>query len=773
MERMGSVRSRVTVIIAVCTALAICHGADSAFQMKGPSILLWPEGAPGSEGKTAPERWIKGSPPDAFHRLTDIHKPSISVYLPPKETATGAAFVVMPGGGHRYLVMDLEGEFVAEKLNRMGVAAFVLKSRLARAEGSTYKVEVESLADVRRAVRLVRYRSAEWGVDPRRVGVMGFSAGGHLVALAENRFDAGNPTAVDPVERRSSRPDFAVLAYPGMVSAATVTAKDIPPTFIFVNNDDPLSAASAEYYLALKKVSASVELHVFRRGGHGVGMTGRTAEFASMPEARWPDLLRDWMGDLGYLRTATVHAETSESRIRQELRTIANGPLIMDWQRRVGATTRPTQSSRFLVNDYGAKGDGETLDTKPIQSAIDTCAASGGGIVEFAAGRYVTGSLFIKSNVEFHIAENVELLGAENAEAFPFIHTRAAGVEMEWRAALLNVRGQHNVSITGRGRINGRGAKWWKMFWDAVPGYEKDGVRWAADYDISRPHLVQIYESSDVTFQGLTLQDSPFWTVHVVYSRNVTIDGLIIRNNVSGKGPSTDGINVDSSALVVVQNCDVDCTDDNYSFKAGMNADGLRVNLPAQYCMFRHNIARRGMGVITFGSDMSGSIRHVEVDGMHGIDTQAGIRFKSARIRGGIVENVLIHNVMLENVGTAIVADLNWFPQFSYPQLPPGRTEIPAVWRVLTTPVPAGRALPHFREITITDVRATGSKTGIRVAGIPDAPMERVALKRIHIEARKAGTIEAARDWQIDDVTIRGQDANPVIVRDSSNVPIT
>ncbi|MGC4048488.1 MAG: alpha/beta hydrolase [Paludibaculum sp.] len=281
---------------------AICFASDAPYAMRGPSIVLWPNGAPGSEGKTSPERWIEGGTPDRFHRVTDIHQPSITVYLPPAGKATGAAFVVCPGGGHRYLVVDLEGEFVANKLNEMGVAAFVLKSRLANAQGSTYKAEVESLADVQRAIRLVRSRAGEWSLDPGRIGVMGFSAGGHLAALAENRFDAGKPQSEDPVERVSSRPDFAVLAYPGGISAATASSKEIPPTFLFVNNDDRLSAAAAEYYLTLQKAKVDAELHVFRRGGHGVGMTGRTPEFESMPESHWPELLHEWMKDLGYLK---------------------------------------------------------------------------------------------------------------------------------------------------------------------------------------------------------------------------------------------------------------------------------------------------------------------------------------------------------------------------------------------------------------------------------------------------------------------------------------
>ncbi|MGJ5820320.1 alpha/beta hydrolase, partial [Paludibaculum fermentans] len=289
----------------ICCGLvvaALCFASDAPYAMKGPSVPLWPAGAPGSEGKTAPERWIEGGTPDRFHRVTDIHQPGITLYLPPAEKATGAAFIVCPGGGHRYLVVDLEGEFVANKLNEMGLAAFVLKSRLANAEGSTYKADVESLADVQRAIRLVRSRAGDWRVDPGRVGVMGFSAGGHLAALAENRFDPGQPQSPDPVQRLSSRPDFAVLAYPGGISAATASSADIPPTFLFVNNDDRLSAASGEYYLALQKAKVDAELHVFRRGGHGVGMTGRTPEFEKMPESQWPGLLREWMNDLGYLK---------------------------------------------------------------------------------------------------------------------------------------------------------------------------------------------------------------------------------------------------------------------------------------------------------------------------------------------------------------------------------------------------------------------------------------------------------------------------------------
>jgi acetyl esterase/lipase len=282
-------------------AVSMARAADSnAIDLHAPEIKLWPKGAPGSENVTAQEEWNPST--DGFHRVKNIHQPSLTVFLPPKEKATGVGFVVCPGGGHNYLVMDLEGANVAKVLNGMGIAAFVLKSRLAHTPGFNYKVEVESLADAGRAIRTVRSRAKEWGIDTTHVGIMGFSAGGELSALAETRWDRGKADAADPVERESSRPDFAVLAYPGGKAAGLTFTKDTPATFIVVASDDNLSPNSVDYWTALRKAGASAELHVFRRAGHGFGMTGRTPAFASLPVAGWPDLFRKWMMDLEFLK---------------------------------------------------------------------------------------------------------------------------------------------------------------------------------------------------------------------------------------------------------------------------------------------------------------------------------------------------------------------------------------------------------------------------------------------------------------------------------------
>jgi endo-1,4-beta-xylanase len=216
------------------------------------------------------------------------------VFLPPKEKANGLAVLICPGGGHQYLVMDLEGSLVAERLNAMGVAAFVLKSRLARAPGSTYKVEEHSLRDAQQAIRIIRRRAAEWRLKPDRVGIMGFSAGGEIAALAETRFD-------DAADGAGSRPDFAVLGYPGIRAENLTVAKNTPPTFMVVAGDDRPAAAVAAYFAELKAQGIPAEVHIYAKGGHGFGMTGRTPAFRALPVSHWPEQLQAWLADTGLL----------------------------------------------------------------------------------------------------------------------------------------------------------------------------------------------------------------------------------------------------------------------------------------------------------------------------------------------------------------------------------------------------------------------------------------------------------------------------------------
>lgn len=273
---------------------AVCVAADDPAE-----VPLWAGVAPGSEGITAQNVTVdRGKDGKHSYQVTQVHKPTLTLYLPPREKATGAAVIVCPGGGHRYLAIDHEGHDVGRWLNKIGVAAFVLKYRLARAEGSKYKVETHALDDAKRAVRLVRSRAAEWGVEPAKVGIMGFSAGGEVAALAGTRFDSGSAGADDPVDRLSSRPSFVALIYPGIRPETLSVTKDTPPTFMVFADDDRLGAErSANYYVALKKAGVSSELHIYARGGHGFGMRDN-----HQPVSSWPARFQEWLIDRGFSR---------------------------------------------------------------------------------------------------------------------------------------------------------------------------------------------------------------------------------------------------------------------------------------------------------------------------------------------------------------------------------------------------------------------------------------------------------------------------------------
>jgi acetyl esterase/lipase len=276
--------------------LFICSYFSFACAQPEP-IKLWPKGAPGAEGTVTPET-VRLSP-DGEHIISNIQEPSIIPYLPSRDQATGAAVIVAPGGGHAELWMDHEGYAVAEWLSGHGVAAFILKYRLAKQKDSTYTVEDTELGDMQRAIRTVRSRSAEWGIDPARIGVMGFSAGGELAALASTRYDEGTPASDDPVERAGSKPNFQALLYPAIPHDRRLTA-DTPRAFLACGGNDRPDIAQGlpELYLALTRLHVSAELHIYAGVGHGFGVRKTNPA----PVSGWTTLFLEWMNTQGLLK---------------------------------------------------------------------------------------------------------------------------------------------------------------------------------------------------------------------------------------------------------------------------------------------------------------------------------------------------------------------------------------------------------------------------------------------------------------------------------------
>ena len=273
--------------------LILCAGALLA-QEPPPEIPLWAKGAPGFENRRnepaeAKDYWIR-----------NIHNPSITVYLPPKEKATGAAVVICPGGGHRELVFKAEGAEPAEYLNSLGVAAFAVKYRLAREPGSPYSLEKHPREDGQRAMRLVRSRAREWGIDPNRTGMMGFSAGGEVVSLSAFTAAEGDPAAADPIDRLSARPDFLIMIYPGPLGVPDTIPSGAPPAFLLAADDDACCSGPVVRLLTgYRAAGIPVEAHIFTKGGHGFNM-GYRSSLATLKG--WPQRLADWMADNNLLK---------------------------------------------------------------------------------------------------------------------------------------------------------------------------------------------------------------------------------------------------------------------------------------------------------------------------------------------------------------------------------------------------------------------------------------------------------------------------------------
>lgn len=421
----------------------------------------------------------------------------------------------------------------------------------------------------------------------------------------------------------------------------------------------------------------------------------------------------------------------------------------------------------FPVAKYGAIADGHTDDTAAIQKAIDAAAKSG-GIVTFAPGTYLTGAVFLKSGMSMRIDQGVTLTGAQELAAYPIMQTRVAGIEMKWPAALINVYQQHDVKISGKGTVDGNGKIWWDKYWTLRREYEPKGLRWASDYDAQRPRLIQIYDSTGVDLSGLMLKRSGFWTIHICYSRRVNVDGVTVRNNEGGRGPSTDGIDIDSSSDVLVQHCDLECNDDDICLKAGRDADGLRVNRPTHHVTIRDNTVRAGAAGITFGSETSGGIHDVAASGNHVFaPVPNGILFKSTSTRGGTIENIRISDFVMEGVTTVLSVQFNWNPSYNATKIPADVKKPPDYWRVLTEPVPPEKGLPHLRNVEITGIKATGARQVFNVSSYKDSPLENFTLKDWNVEARTAGKIQNAQNWKLESVNVQTADGSEVNVQEA------
>ena len=251
-------------------------------------VPLWENGAPGFEDRREEAEVVNGG------SITNVHNPTLTVFHPAAGTANGVAIIVAPGGGLRNLGIRGGGTEPAAFLAEHGYTAFVLMYRLSRQPGVPYKFEEHVLQDGQRAVRLVRHRAGEFGIDPQKVGMLGFSAGGEVVSITCYKPGEGDPNAADPIDRQHAKPNFQMLVYPGPVGIPSKLPDDTPPAFMLIAADDPHTSVLLNLMHRFREIGVDYEAHIYARGGHGFGM-GKGSKRTSIQH--WPDRLLDWLYD--------------------------------------------------------------------------------------------------------------------------------------------------------------------------------------------------------------------------------------------------------------------------------------------------------------------------------------------------------------------------------------------------------------------------------------------------------------------------------------------
>ena len=381
----------------------------------------------------------------------------------------------------------------------------------------------------------------------------------------------------------------------------------------------------------------------------------------------------------------------------------------------------------FNVRDYGACGDGQTLDTQAIQSAIEACAQHGGGTVFFPAGQYVTGSLFLQSHLTLHLDAGAVVLGSEDPADYPIITGRWEGAEQPTHASLITGRDLHNIAIMGRGTIDGRGTHWWQRFT-------------AGTLDHPRPRLISFANCTDVLIEGITATNSPSWTINPVRCANVTVNQVTIINPADS--PNTDGINPDSCSDVRISNCYVSVGDDCITIKSGSEAEAVDKRAPCTNVTITNCIMAHGHGGVVIGSEMSGGVRNVVISNCVFIGTDRGIRLKSRRGRGGLVEDIRISNIVMTDVLCPFTMNL-YYGCGAW-----GDTDVSD-----KRPQPVTDGTPHFRRIQLSHITARDVKYAAAfLYGLAEMPVEDISLSDISISmspAAEAGYPEMADDMEL------------------------
>jgi polygalacturonase len=378
----------------------------------------------------------------------------------------------------------------------------------------------------------------------------------------------------------------------------------------------------------------------------------------------------------------------------------------------------------FDVRDFGAVSDGKTKNTEAFKKTIAAAAASGGGTVLVPPGRWLTGPIHLQSNINLHVAAGAEILFSQDfADYLPPVFTRWEGIEVYNYSPLIYAKDCTNVAVTGAGKLDGQGRAWWpwkktqktaaaRAYQLAVTGTKVEDRVFATEGGL-RPSFIQTVGCKNVLIEGVTLVNGPMWTIHPVYSENV----IVRRVTVITEGPNNDGCNPDSTRNMLIEDSFFSTGDDCIVIKSGLNEDGWRVGRPTENIVVRRVRGERGHGGVVIGSEMSGGVRNVYVNDCDWKGTDRGLRIKSMRGRGGVVENVTYENVRHQDLGLLVVEVTTFYTSST---LEP-RTQTP----------------PTIRGVHIRNIQARGAHQAMDFIGLPELPIQDVTVENVDIVADK------------------------------------
>ncbi|HMP83339.1 MAG TPA: glycoside hydrolase family 28 protein [Verrucomicrobiota bacterium] len=400
----------------------------------------------------------------------------------------------------------------------------------------------------------------------------------------------------------------------------------------------------------------------------------------------------------------------------------------------------PTFPQRdFDVTKFGAVEGGTQKVTEAFAAAIDACARAGGGRVIVPAGKFLTGPVHLKSNVELHLADGAEIIFSDVFEDYlPPVFVRVGGVELYNYSPLIYARGCTNIAITGKGKLNGNAKAWWDWksretkegFNMGAAGVPVEKRVFGTTNAAIRPSFVSFVECKNILMEDFTIGSGPNWTIHPIYCENITIR----RVNVDTDGPNNDGIDPDSCRDMLIEHCTFSTGDDCVVLKSGYNQDGWRVGRPTENVIMRHCFSKRGHGGLVIGSEMSGGVRNVFMYDCEFEGTDRAVRIKSRADRGGVVENIYARDLRVKNMRREVV-----IMNMDYGS---DRSAVLAV-----TP-------PVFRNMEIRDVTGDGAPTAILLTGMEDSLIQNIRFVNMKIRSTKGVVANNVTGLSFDNVQV-------------------